>query len=85
MDNLDAKLVAERARIVALLSRIAKALGKLPPEELAEILPVAVGVDELVRRLALFGMWVDDSYAEVSPNGGASLTGPLGGASLLCY
>lgn len=80
MDTLDAKLIAERARLVAPLSGLANGLGELPPERLAEVLPQFVGLDEIARRARAVGL---DASAYGPGAGGPIATGPLGGTSIL--
>ena len=78
MDTLDAKLIAERDRLVALLSGIANALRDMSPERLAEVLPAAVGIDDVVRRVRRLRVAIPVTYPEIT--GDPSFTGPHGGA-----
>lgn len=47
MDDLDAKLQHERARLVGLLGGLADALNRLSMERLAEVLPMAASLDDI--------------------------------------
>lgn len=56
MDNLDSKLLQERARVIMLLSALANGLGRLSIEQLAEVLPLMAPIDQVANRVHRLGL-----------------------------
>ncbi len=80
--RLDAKIAYERDRLVQQLAGLADALNGLSSEQLAQVLPIVAGVDEIVRQVRTLGVHVTTEYPDndTLPLEGALLTVPLGGA-----
>jgi len=78
MDDLNAKLLQERDRLVALLAGLGQAIGALTAERLTEVLPIVTApcaeLELVACRARILG---GDAL------GGAAWTGPLSGASIL--
>lgn len=60
--DLDAKLSLERDRLVQQLAGLADALNGLPPERLADVLPIVAGVDAIAQQVRQAGVAVTTEY-----------------------
>ncbi len=55
----DAKLAAERTRLVGLLRGLAETLQGIPANRLVEVVPTVLPIDEVVRRIRQLGIRIE--------------------------
>ena len=80
-----AKIAYERDRLVQQLAGLADALNGSSTEQLADVLPIVAGVDEIVRQVRKLGVPVTVEYPENDrlPIDPALLTGLFPGTSII--